>query len=210
MVLYLFLITLISVIHQTGAYQVDPTPPRQRRRQIAPPFPDGPCGGKVITIPPQDTFGIDVKLSNINIGGDLILPPRSIKVWVPPKYKESEGKHPVLYVHDGQNAIEDASSWTGASWRLTGALVRLREYGYLKNLPIVVMLESAEGDILPGIRRRHLEYGDTNVLFAQAHADFVANTVKPLIDSQFRTNPKESYAIGSSMGGNGELVLNRL
>eukprot|EP00980_Cylindrotheca_fusiformis_P014792 scaffold4026_cov117-Cylindrotheca_fusiformis.AAC.27 len=180
----------------------------QRQRQLTPPFPNGPCGGEVITIPPEHTFGIDVNLANVNLGGDLILPPRPIHVWLPPGYDTADEKHPVLYCHDGQNALQDSWSWTGASWRMAGALTRLGDHGLIKGpLPIVVMLESASGDIFPGIRRRHLEYGDVNVFFAQAHADFVANTVKPLVDNQFRTNSTESYAIGSSLGGQASLHL---
>lgn len=162
----------------------------------------------MITIPPEDTFGVDVILASINIGGDLVMPPRPIHVWLPPGYEGGIEKHPVLYCHDGQNAIQDSWSWTGASWRMAGALTRLAERGLIKEaLPIVVLLESAEGDIFPGVRRRHLEYGDINIPFAQTHADFVAKTVKPLIDNQFRTNPADSYAIGSSLGGQASLHL---
>jgi pimeloyl-ACP methyl ester carboxylesterase len=192
--------------HSTSSFQEDNAP--RRRRQLAPPFPNGPCGGEVITIPPEDTYAIDVNLANVNLGGDLILPPRPIHVWLPPSYKTGNDKHPVLYCHDGQNALQDSCSWTGASWRMAGALTRLADHGLIRGpLPILVLLESADGNIFPGIRRRHLEYGDVNVYFAQAHADFVAKTVKPLIDNQFRTNSIESYTIGSSLGGQASLHL---
>ena len=164
----------------------------------------------MITIPPEDTYGVDLNLASINIGGDLILPPRPIHVWLPPGYEDGAEteKHPVIFVHDGQNAIQDSWSWTGASWRMTGALIRLAERGLISGtLPIVVLLESAEGDIFPGVRRRHLEYGDINVPFAQAHADFVAKTVKPLVDNQFRTNSTDAYTIGTSLGGQASLHL---
>ncbi|MGK3755645.1 MAG: pimeloyl-ACP methyl ester carboxylesterase [Bacillariaceae sp.] len=53
------------------------------------------------------------------------------------------------------------------------------------------------------------EYGDINFPFAQAHADFVANTVKPLIDNRFRTDPspEHNFVIGSSLGGQASLHL---
>lgn len=181
--------------------------PVVRRRRLEPPFPDGPCGGTLVVIPPEETFGVDVKLATINLGGDLVLPPRSLKVWLPPGYSSG---HPTLYVHDGQNSMEDLESWTGASWRLAGALTRIADHGLLQGpLPVVVLLPSMDGDLLPGIRRRHLEYGDSNLPFAQAHADFVANTVKPLIDARFRTNPspQNTFAIGSSLGGQASLHL---
>lgn len=162
----------------------------------------------------------------------MVLLPRTIRIWLPPGYDEDgEVGHPVLYVHDGQNAMEDNDSWTGASWRLTGALTRLADHQLIcsqkevtngdiqkdnqpaqsqdEKLPIVVLLPSAEGDWLPGVRRRHLEYGDMNLPFAQAHADFVANTVKPLVDNRFRTDPspEHTFCMGSSLGGQASLHL---
>ncbi len=181
--------------------------PVVRRRPLEPPFPNGLCGGTLVVIPPEETFGVDVNLANINLGGDLILPPRPLRVWLPPNYSSG---HPTLYVHDGQNAMEDSESWTGTSWRLTGALTRMADHGLLRgSLPIVVMLPSIDGDLLPGIRRRHLEYGDSSFPFAQAHADFVAKTVKPLVDARFRTDPspETTFAIGSSLGGQASLHL---
>jgi len=198
-------------------------PPKQ---PLTPPFPNGLCGGTVVDIAPEETFGVDVNLANINVMGDMVLLPQTIRVWLPPGYdEEDEVGHPVLYVHDGQNAMEDKDSWTGASWRLIGALTRLADHKLIcskkettsvdregksdVNLPIVVMLPSAEGDWIPGVRRRHLEYGDMNLPFAQAHADFVANTVKPLVDNRFRTDPfpEQTFCIGSSMGGQAALHL---
>jgi predicted alpha/beta superfamily hydrolase len=190
-------------------------PPKAPRRPLSPPFPNGPCGGTLIVIPPEQTFDIDVNLANINVMGSLLVP-RPIKIWLPPDYENDSNDagsrgHPVLYVHDGQNAMEDAESWTGASWRLTGALTRLADHRLLdtEKLPLVVLLPSAEGDLLPGIRRRHLEYGDVNNLFAQAHADFVAETVKTLVDNRFNTNPSpdHNFLIGSSMGGMASMHL---
>jgi len=185
---------------------------RQRRKQfmaspprpLQPPFPNGKCGGTLVTIPPEDTFGIDPILNSI------LLPPRPIQVWLPPTYDGSkEQTYPVLYCHDGQNAVEDGSSWTGSSWRLTGALTRLAERNLLHSVPIVVLLPSADGDLLPGLKRRHAEYGDTANAVAQAHADFVVQTVKPLIDAKFRTCPKSesTCAIGTSLGGQASLHL---
>jgi enterochelin esterase-like enzyme len=174
-------------------------------RELTYPFPNGKCGGTVLTIPPSDTYAIDVGLA----GNTVLLPPRPIDVWLPPGYSE-KSRYPVLYCHDGQNAMEDAHSWTGRSWRLTGALTRLAEHNKLQGpIPIVVMLPSEDSDLLPGVRRRHLEYGDMSLPFARAHVDFVANTVKPLIDSMFSTMPsaKDTYALGTSLGGQASLHM---
>mmetsp|Transcript_17638 Transcript_17638/g.40670 ORF Transcript_17638/g.40670 Transcript_17638/m.40670 type:complete len:407 (+) Transcript_17638:210-1430(+) len=202
------------------------------KRPLTPPFPNGLCGGTMMDIASEETFGVDVNLANINVMGDMVLLPRTIRIWLPPGYDDKDkAGYSVLYVHDGQNAMEDKDSWTGASWRLVGALTRLADHKLIcsrkdaistnqeeitevklsphEKLPIVVLLPSAEGDWLPGVRRRHLEYGDMNLPFAQAHADFVANTVKPLVDNRFRTDPspEQTFCIGSSLGGQASLHL---
>jgi hypothetical protein len=157
-------------------------PPRIRRKLETPtralqaPFPDGLNGGNLITLPPSKHY-LKQK-SNGNLGSDLaksfLLPPRDIQIWTPPQYNDpklSNVRYPVLYVHDGQNAIEDSSSWTGYSWRLAGALTRMAERKQLKTNehsfpPIVVMIPSAT-DRLAFVPRRHLEYGDISTTFSQ-------------------------------------------
>lgn len=171
-------------------------------RRLEPPFPNGPCGGTVVTLPPEDTYGIDVTLN----GNQLILPPRQIDVWLPPDYSPQQ-LHPVLLTHDGQNTMADESSWTGASWRMIGALTRLADRQFLHSAtPIVVMLPSAEGDLIPGLRRRHLEYAADGP-FAEAHSNFVVQTIKPLVDSRFSTAQDQWYVIGSSLGGQASMQL---
>ena len=179
-------------------------------RPLTAPFPDGRCGGRVVTIPPEETYAIDVKLS----GNTVVLPPRPIDVWLPREYDDEayvDQDFPLLFCHDGQNAMEDALSWTGASWRLVGALTRLSERQMLRYAtpPIVVLLPSAEEDLVPGVRRRHLEYSDTANPFAQAHVDFVAKTVLPYLQTNFRAarNASDTFVMGSSLGGQASLHM---
>jgi predicted alpha/beta superfamily hydrolase len=193
---FVFLIFLPSLYsYGTNSIQSFPV------RRLEPPFPDGPCGGRIVSLPPQDTYGIDAKLS----GNPFLLPPRQIDVWLPPDYTP-HSNHPVLLSHDGQNTMLDASSWTGASWRMIGALTRLADRNLLRTAtPIVVLLPSAGGDLIPGLRRRHLEYAADGI-FADAHANFVVNTLIPLVEIQFGTSGKWNV-IGSSLGGQASMQL---
>lgn len=167
------------------------------KRKLTPPFPDGPCGGQLVSLSPGTKNA-------------LLVPERYIQVWLPPGYETtSELRYPTLYCHDGQNTINDDESWTGRSWRLAGALTRLSEHSLIQSLPIVVLLPSIDGDLVPGIRRRHLEYGDVNLPFASSHVDYVANVVKPFIDDRFRTRDgaENSFCMGASLGGQASLHL---
>lgn len=195
-----------------------PKPPPTR--PLTPPFPDGLNQGRIITIPPEETYSVDVHLS----GNNLVLPPRPIDVWLPHEYDEPQFQSiqfPVLFCHDGQDALLDTTSWTGQSWRLLGALTRLSERKLLHQSPnhvppIVVSLRSADSDLIPGVRRRHLEYGEINTaitnpqqLFAQAHVEFVAKTIVPYIHNHFRasTETDHNFVMGASMGAQASMNL---
>ena len=174
-----------------------------------------------MVLPPEQTYGYneeDNAYLTAASSGDatsILLPPRPISVWLPPSYEASGRKrHRVIYVHDGQNAINDTDSWTGSSWRMAGALTRLAERGALDTgyddvdpLPILVLLPSADGDFVPGMRRRHLEYGEG--IHGDHHADFIAERLMPLVNDRFRTvtEPEGAMAIGTSMGGQASLHL---
>lgn len=177
------------------------------QRPLTAPFPNGLNKGRLVTLPPSLHFASSDQ--------DL-LPPRDVYVWLPSHYDDpvhATTKFPVLYCHDGQNAIEDSSSWTGSSWRLAGALTRLAERNLLDTPkgvpPIVVMIPCCEGRMGMVIPRRHLEYGDVVSPFAQAHADLVGTVIQPLIDEKFRTlgTKAGNSVIGSSLGGQASLHL---
>ena len=163
----------------------------KQKYQIKPPFPNGICGGTLTTLSSKETYE---KFGTQSI----FLQTQNIQVWLPPDYRKNNQNYPVLYCHDGQNAMDDSNSWTGTSWRLIGALTRLHQCGDIDEIPIVVLLPSAKDDLIPGMRRRHLEYGELGQPFAEAHCDFIVEIVKPHVDRVFRTRkgPGDTYAIG--------------
>lgn len=204
------LLHFLFISDEVGAINAQQSRHHVPERPLVPPFPNGACGGRVVSIPPEETYSIDLKLG----GNALMLPPRTIDVWLPREYDEepyADQEFPVLICHDGDNAMEDAISWTGASWRLMGALTRLAERDMLRYPypPIVVLLPSAKGDLVPGVRRRHLEYSDTGNMFGQAHVDFIAKTVLPYIRVNFRAsrNATDTFVLGSSLGGQASMHM---
>ena len=87
---------------------------RHDERPLAPPFPNGSCGGTVITLPRTKLFGpveSENSFLNLNLGPfssleNVVLPPRDVKVWLPKEYHSPEYRNtrfPILYCHDGQN-----------------------------------------------------------------------------------------------------------
>lgn len=123
---------------------------------------------------------------------------RRIWLYLPPDYEISGKNYPVLYMHDGQNLFDAATSFAG-EWEVDETLNLLFEAG--KDVPIVVGIDNGGGDRID-------EYtpwpnpnygGGDGALYAQ----FIVETLKPYIDANYRTKPEQPFTgvMGSSLGG---------
>ena len=123
---------------------------------------------------------------------------RRIWVYLPVDYEQSTKEYAVLYMHDGQNVFDAATSFAG-EWQVDETLTRLEGEGY-PGL-IVVAIDNGGSHRLdeysPFI---HPDYGGGE---GDAYLDFIVETLKPKIDSSFRTRsgPRFTGIMGSSMGG---------
>ena len=126
---------------------------------------------------------------------------RTIHMYLPHDYMESQERYPVLYMFDGHNLFNDEDATYGQSWRLADAIHRQ------KRKIIVVGVEcSHEG------YDRLDEYGpypfaDVDYMRSfEGHGDqtmdFMINDLKPYIDAHFPTLPfRETTWIGGSSCG---------
>lgn len=121
---------------------------------------------------------------------------RDVLVAVPPAYEESGVAYPVVYFQDGQNCFDPKTSYAG-HWQLLETLAAegVRRPAILVGIPNL------------GIERLH-EYSPFDDIIrgageGEAYINFVAHTVKPLIDAHFRTLPERAHTgiAGASMGG---------
>ncbi len=125
---------------------------------------------------------------------------RNRKVWIylPPGYKNSKKKYPVLYMQDGQNLFDDSTSFNG-EWGVDECLDSLYLDG--RNVGIVVGIENS-----PERLNEYAPFETENIQHPEGepYADFLALTLKPFIDKNFRTLPGKENAIiaGSSLGAN--------
>jgi len=124
---------------------------------------------------------------------------RSRRVWVylPPDYATSTKTYPVLYMHDGQNVFDQATSFAG-EWGVDETLDSLHAAGD----PGVIVVAVDHG----GARRfdeyspwRNAKHGGGD---GDEYVDFLAETLKPHIDRTYRTRPdrRNTAVMGSSMG----------
>jgi predicted alpha/beta superfamily hydrolase len=121
---------------------------------------------------------------------------RDLLVYLPPGHATSDQRFPVLYMQDGQNLFDRATAFGGTEWQVDETLEALSREGYeaiVVGLPNAGEARIAEYSPFTGFRPG---YGD-------AYLDFLAETVKPLIDGAFRTRPGAEHTglLGSSMGG---------
>ncbi|MDX2159980.1 MAG: alpha/beta hydrolase-fold protein [bacterium] len=125
---------------------------------------------------------------------------RNVFVWLPPGYDLDTAHYPVIYMHDGQNLFDAHHSHSG-EWQVDETMTTLANDGLpaiivgLPNMNEMRGIEYSPYDFTMQ-DQRHSGRGD-------AYIGFVTETVKPLIDSHFRTRPEPAFTgiAGSSMGG---------
>lgn len=122
---------------------------------------------------------------------------RTIRVYLPPGYEGSGKRYPVLYMHDGQNLFDDATSYVG-EWGVDESLDALAREG----IELIVVGIDHGGD-----KRINELNAWPNPRFGAAenaaYTDFVVKTLKPWVDRHYRTRAgrKDTGIMGSSMGG---------
>lgn len=132
---------------------------------------------------------------------------RTILVYVPPGYEQdTASRYSVLYMHDGQNVFDAATSFLGIEWGADESAERLIETGRIRPLIIVAIYNTRErmDEYTPWRDDRRKGGGR-----GEAYARFLVKEVKPFIDREYRTKPgrKSTAVAGSSLGGLMSLYL---
>jgi predicted alpha/beta superfamily hydrolase len=123
---------------------------------------------------------------------------RRIWLYLPPDYETSAKYYPVLYMHDGQNVFDVATSFAG-EWEVDESLNALFDEG--DQGIIVVAIDNGGANRIdeysPWINPT---YGGGQ---GDEYVDFIIETLKPHIDENYRTRPGREYTgiMGSSLGG---------
>ena len=130
---------------------------------------------------------------------------RRVWIYLPLSYNSSTKKYPVLYMHDGQNVFDDATSFSG-EWGVDEALDTL---GLKYKECIVVGIDNGGDKRLNEYCPYDFNLGGiaannrSNVGEGGKYVDFLAKTLKPYIDKKYRTlkDSKNTFMAGSSVGG---------
>jgi predicted alpha/beta superfamily hydrolase len=122
---------------------------------------------------------------------------RRIWIYLPDSYHSSKRKYPVLYMQDGQNVFDDATSAYG-EWGVDEALDSM---GKQHKEFIVVAVDNGGDKRINEYSPFDMEkYGKGE---GDQYVDFLVQTLKPFIDKNYRTqkDEKNTFIAGSSMGG---------
>jgi metallo-beta-lactamase class B len=123
---------------------------------------------------------------------------RSRRVWIylPRGYARSARRYPVLYMHDGQNVFDAATSFAG-EWGVDETLDSLRAQA------IVVAVDNGGAFRLNEYNPWKAANTSLGGGEGDRYLDFLVTTLKPYIDKRYRTrrDPAHTGIMGSSMGG---------
>lgn len=125
---------------------------------------------------------------------------RKIWIYLPQDYSAGKKRYPVLYMHDGQDLFDEATS-AGRLGPLEWGIDEVLDSA--KNPCIVVAIEHHKDK--DGRLQEYFVHPnpDFPTVYGKEYLDFIVNNLKPFIDKSFRTAPgkKTTWMAGGSMGG---------
>lgn len=134
------------------------------------------------------------QVSTFTIDAPQLKTTKKIWVYLPKNYTISTKKYPVVYMHDAQNLFDASTSYAG-EWNVDETLDSI-------NAQVIVIGIEHGGDkrIDELTPFKNEKYGGGN---ADNYLDFIVKTLKPKVDSTYRTktNQKNTAIFGSSLGG---------
>jgi predicted alpha/beta superfamily hydrolase len=146
---------------------------------------------------PPTTAGPTVEIVSDTFRMPQLGASRRVWLYLPPDYATSGRRYPVLYMHDGQNVFDAATSYAG-EWGVDETLDSLHALG--DRGVIVVAIDN-------GGSRRVAEYLPWPVPphgggEGEAYVAFLVHTLKPYVDARYRTLPDAANTgiAGSSLG----------
>lgn len=134
---------------------------------------------------------------------------RSIQAYLPASYAENTtARYPVVYMHDGRNLFDAASSITGVEWEVDEAAeLAWEQTGAFAELIVIAIDQYVTVDgVLQNRRQGEYNPTPTTLSWPQAgeeYAAMVATELKPEVDALLRTLPGREHTatLGSSLGG---------
>jgi enterochelin esterase-like enzyme len=129
---------------------------------------------------------------------------RFLRVWLPPSYDDTDNRdrrYPVLYLNDGQNLFEPATSFAGVEWQVDETADRLIRAGAIAPMVIVGVDNAGKARV-----REYMPYRSLQPMMMRVqgsrYPDFLLQEVAPFVARNYRvaTGPENTALGGSSLG----------
>jgi predicted alpha/beta superfamily hydrolase len=122
---------------------------------------------------------------------------RRIWIYLPASYSRSHKRYPVIYMQDGQNLFDRATTAFGKEWKVDETMDSLISSG--KREYIIVGIESGEKRL-----QEYLPYQSSHIQNPEGklYAEFMIRDLIPYVDMHYRTlkDAANRSVAGSSMG----------
>ena len=138
---------------------------------------------------------------------------RDVLVYLPLGYRRTKTRrYPVLYLHDGQNVFDAATSFAGVEWGADETAQRLIATNLIEPTIIVAIANTGEERIheyAPTPARIDPPKRKRSRGMLRSYGRFMIEELKPFIDRKYRTKREAEFTGlgGSSLGGLATLVL---
>jgi predicted alpha/beta superfamily hydrolase len=129
---------------------------------------------------------------------------RFLRVWLPPGYNDAQNAarhYPVLYLNDGQNLFEAATSFNGVEWQVDETAQRLIRDQMIPPL-IIVGIDNAGKDRV----REYMPHRSFQPMLLRVqgtrYPSFLIKEVMPFVERHYRValGPRNTGLGGSSLG----------
>lgn len=158
------------------------------------------------------TVRVDGPFRHYDIFPSQYVSPRRIDVWLPEGYETSNEPHAVLYMHDGQNLFDPATSTHNQPWAVDQKLQPLIAARKVRPTIVVGIWNTAKRwqeyvpspaiDGLP-LETSALINPDNLPSLSEAYLRFIVTELKPFIGKTYRVSAarENTFIMGASMGG---------
>ncbi len=129
---------------------------------------------------------------------------RFLRVWLPPGYDDAQNaarQYPVLYLNDGQNLFEPATSFNGVEWQVDETADRLIREQVIAPM-IIVGIDNTGKDRL----REYMPHRSFQPMMLRVqgtrYPSFLIKEVMPFVERHYRvaSGPRTTGLGGSSLG----------
>lgn len=146
---------------------------------------------------------------------------RTVAVWLPKGYSKKE-KYAVLYMHDGQQLFDSTTTWNKQEWKVDETASKLIAKNKTRKFIVVGIWNNGtkrHAEYYPKKAYENLTKNEQDTITTQLkkrgkatenfepisdlYLKFLVTELKPFIDKTFstKTDKKNTYIMGSSMGG---------